>query len=175
MWVEEYLHTVCDFGGPECTMACNAKSTYDTLDKKTICFTNIIKEEYTDTEFFIKLDDDAFVDRNYVLGLVKKYKGYEKPVYISDFILNLDNINPSLNHSYYGNGKFYMFNRALLNCIDTGIQYEGKRNEDAVFGAMVHNGCGPDVLKVPEDDSKIYHKTYRNKNKSIDLAALSNH
>ncbi|KAI7822071.1 hypothetical protein BX661DRAFT_61082 [Kickxella alabastrina] len=156
-------------------MACNAKSTYDTLDKKTICFTNIIKEEYTDTEFFIKLDDDAFVDRNYVLGLVKKYKGYEKPMYISDFILNLDNRNPSLNHSYYGNGKFYMFNRALLNCIDTGIQYEGKRNEDAVFGAMVHNGCGPDVLKVPEDDSKIYHKTYRNKNKSIDLAALSNH
>ncbi|KAJ2841987.1 hypothetical protein J3B02_005714, partial [Coemansia erecta] len=70
---------------------------------------------------------------------------------------------------------FYMFNRALVNCIDTKIKYKGNRNEDAVFGAMVYNGCGPDVLKVPEDDSRIWHKVYSNKNKKIDLSALTNH
>ncbi|KAJ1644962.1 hypothetical protein LPJ64_003406 [Coemansia asiatica] len=174
MWLGDYLHTVCDFAGPECTLSCNAESTYKTLDKKTICFTDILKKSYKDINFFIKLDDDALVDKGYVLEMIEKYKDYKEPVYISDFILNLDG-QKVLNGSYYGNGKFYMFNRALVNCIDTKIKYKGNRNEDAVFGAMVYNGCGPDVLKVPEDDSRIWHKVYSNKNKKIDLSALTNH
>ncbi|KAJ1961400.1 hypothetical protein GGI12_003267 [Dipsacomyces acuminosporus] len=175
MWTREYLNTVCDFDGPLCTMSCNRSSTWETLDKKTICFTNVLKEKYKDTEFFIKLDDDALADHDYVFSLINKYKGYKEPVYISDFILNLDGTNPVLNGSYYGNGKFYMFNRKLVDCINTTITYEGDRNEDAVFGAMVYNGCGPDVMKIPEDDSKIWHRKYEHKNKYINLSALKNH
>ncbi|KAJ2707475.1 hypothetical protein FB645_000651 [Coemansia sp. IMI 203386] len=174
-WLGDYLHTVCDFDGPDCSLSCNAKSTYKTLDKKTICFTNILKQEFKHVNFFIKLDDDALVDKEYVRDMIEKYKGYNQPVYISDFILNLDGHNPVLNGSYYGNGKFYMFNRALLDCINTEIKYKGRRNEDAIFGAMVYNGCGPNVLKITEDDSKIWHKQYENKNKKIDLSALTNH
>ncbi|KAJ2003062.1 hypothetical protein GGI04_003103 [Coemansia thaxteri] len=175
MWVGDYLRPVCDFAGPECSMSCNEKSTWNTLHKKTVCFTKQLKEKYTDTEFFIKLDDDAFTDREYIYGLMNQYTGMKEPVYISDFILNLDRSNPSLNGSYYGNGKFYMFNRPLLDCIDTNIRYRGDRNEDAVFGAMVHNGCGPDVKKILENDSKIWHKNYTSKNKHIELNYVKNH
>ncbi|KAJ1829168.1 hypothetical protein LPJ73_008456, partial [Coemansia sp. RSA 2703] len=163
MWVGDYLHTVCDFDGADCKMSCNVQSEYKTLDKKTICFTDIIKQKYKNYEFFIKLDDDALVDKKYVFEMIEKYRGSKEPVYISDFILNIDNSQPVLNGSYYGNGKFYMFNRALVDCIDTKIRYNGNRNEDAVFGAMVYNGCGPDVLKISEDDSRIWHKNYDSK------------
>ncbi|KAI8323077.1 hypothetical protein GQ54DRAFT_125137 [Martensiomyces pterosporus] len=174
MWVREYLHPVCDFDGPHCRIICNQASTWETLDTKTICFTSKIKHDLKDTEFFIKLDDDAFIDRDYILGLMEKYRGHEKPLYISDFILNIDYSENVLNNTWYGNGKFYMFNRKLLDCIDDRIKYEGHRNEDAIFGSMVYAGCG-DVERVAEDDSKIWHKEYRNKNKHIDLAALKNH
>ncbi|KAJ2889412.1 hypothetical protein GGI21_001725 [Coemansia aciculifera] len=175
MWVRDHLRTVCDFDGPDCAMSCNEKSTWKTLHRKTVCFTKQIKERFKSTEFFIKMDDDTFIDRDYIDGLIKTYSGYERPVYISDFILNLDGSNPVLNGSYYGNGKFYMFNRQLLDCIDPTIKYRGDRNEDAIFGAMVYNGCGPDVLKIREDDSKIWHKGYTNKNKQINLAYISNY
>ncbi|KAJ1944191.1 hypothetical protein EC988_006047 [Linderina pennispora] len=173
MWVGEYLRPVCDFQENHCSMVCNRLSTWDTLDRKTACFVREIKANYKDTEFFIKLDDDAFADYEYIMKLMDKYRGYEKPVYISDFILNLDG-NPVLNGSWYGNGKFYMFNRKLVDCIDPDIVYIGNRNEDAVFGAMVYNGCGL-VEQIREDDSKIWHREYRSKNKYIDLAALRNH
>ncbi|KAJ2721419.1 hypothetical protein GGI07_003984 [Coemansia sp. Benny D115] len=159
MWIGDYLHTVCDFEGPDCTLACNQESTYKTLDAKTICFTRLLKQRYRNTEFFIKLDDDALVDRQYVYDLMQEYRGYSEPVYISHFILNLDPHNLSLNGSYYGNGKFYMFNRALLDCIDTNIEYVDHRNEDAVFGAMVHNGCGPDFF-IKLDDDALVDKEY---------------
>ncbi|KAJ2831158.1 hypothetical protein GGI24_001666 [Coemansia furcata] len=175
MWVADHLYTVCDFRGPNCTMSCNERLTWKTLHKKTKCFTKKIKEQFTNTEFFIKMDDDTFVDREYIHSLIDKYAGFTEPVYISDFILNLDGQNRNLNGSYYGNGKFYMFNRRLLDCIDPTIKYKGDRNEDAIFGAMVFNGCGPDVLKIGEDDSKIWHKRYLNKNKYIDLPAISNY
>ncbi|KAJ2851867.1 hypothetical protein J3B02_003527, partial [Coemansia erecta] len=139
-WLSDYLHTVCDFDGPECILSCNVRSTYKSLDKKTICFTNFLKKWYKHINFFIKLDDDAFIDKAYVFEVIEKYKDYKEPVYISDFILNLDR-QKVLNGSYYGNGKFYMFNRALVDCIDTEIKYDGNKNEDAVFGAMVYNGC----------------------------------
>ncbi|KAJ1798958.1 hypothetical protein LPJ59_002163 [Coemansia sp. RSA 2399] len=174
-WFGDNLFTVCDYPGTDCSMDCNKESTWDTLDDKTRCFMRHVKRKERDTQFFVKLDDDALIDKRYVLGLMEKYKHYEEPVYISDFILNLDDRNPSMNGSYYGNGKFYMFNRKLVDCIDTEIRYRYHRNEDAMFGAMVFNGCGPDVLKIPEDDSKIWHKSYENKNKKIDLAALRNH
>ncbi|KAI8323076.1 hypothetical protein GQ54DRAFT_303635 [Martensiomyces pterosporus] len=175
MWTRDFLHPVCDFDGPQCSIACNQTSTWETLDKKTICFANALRQNYADTEFFIKLDDDALVDHDYVFGLMEKYRGHEEPVYISDFILNLDGSNPALNGSHYGNGKFYMFNRRLVDCLNTSIEYTGQRNEDAVFGAMVYNGCGPGVMKIPEDDSKIWHKNYTSKNKHINLAVLINH
>ncbi|KAJ1956004.1 hypothetical protein EC988_001573, partial [Linderina pennispora] len=136
MWVNDYLHPVCDFEGDGCRIVCNQKSTWETLDSKTICFTKALKERYRGTEFFIKLDDDAFVDKTYIRELMYKYHRHPKPVYISDFILNLDGENLNLNNTWYGNGKFYMFNRRLLDCIDDKIQYTGHRNEDAVFGAM---------------------------------------
>ncbi|KAJ1724212.1 hypothetical protein LPJ53_001487 [Coemansia erecta] len=175
MWVGDYLHPVCDFDGPDCKISCNVQSEYKTLDKKTICFTDIIKRHYRNYEFFIKLDDDALVDRGYIFELIEKYRGSSEPVYISDFILNIDNSESVLNGSYYGNGKFYMFNRALVDCIDTKMKYKGNRNEDAIFGAMVYNGCGPDVLKIPEDDSRIWHKGYNGKSVKINLSALVNH
>ncbi|KAJ1667065.1 hypothetical protein EV178_001786 [Coemansia sp. RSA 1646] len=174
-WLGDNLFTVCDYPEPGCSMACNAGSTWETLDDKTRCFARHVKRKLKDTQFFIKLDDDALVDKRYVMGLIEKYKDFKEPVYISDFILNLDRSNPNMNGSYYGNGKFYMFNRKLVDCIDTEIMYTGHRNEDAFFGAMVYNGCGPNVLKVSEDDSKIWHRTYQNKNKHIDLSVISNH
>ncbi|KAJ2493181.1 hypothetical protein IWW37_000831 [Coemansia sp. RSA 2050] len=175
MWVADYLYTVCDYPGLDCSMSCNQPSTWATLYKKTRCFTKEIKKRFRSTEFFIKMDDDTFVDREYIEKLVDLYAGSKKPVYISDFILNLDYRNRALNGSYYGNGKFYMFNRPLLDCIDPNIWFWGDRNEDAVFGAMVHNGCGPDVEKIKEDNSKIWHKRYTSKNKHINLSAISNY
>ncbi|KAJ2057769.1 hypothetical protein GGI17_005465 [Coemansia sp. S146] len=136
MWVADHLHTVCDFHGPDCALSCNERSTWKTLHKKTICFTKQIKERFTSTEFFIKMDDDTFIDREYINGLIENFTGLKEPVYISDFILNLDYRNRNLNGSYYGNGKFYMFNRRLLDCIDPTIKYRGDRNEDAIFGGM---------------------------------------
>ncbi|KAJ2069024.1 hypothetical protein GGI08_000570 [Coemansia sp. S2] len=174
LWVADHLHTVCDFRGPDCTMSCNERSTWKTLHKKTICFTKQIKERFRSTEFFIKMDDDTFIDREYIYRLIEKFTGLDEPVYISDFILNLDNRNLNLNGTYYGNGKFYMFNRRLLDCIDPTITYSGDRNEDALFGGMVFNGCGPNVLKIREDDSKIWHKAYWHKNKYINLSVISN-
>ncbi|KAJ1956003.1 hypothetical protein EC988_001572 [Linderina pennispora] len=175
MWVGDYLHPVCDFDGPGCSIVCNRNSTYQTLDKKTICFSRAIQQGFSDAEFFIKLDDDALVDRDYIHSLMRRYRGYRQPLYISDFILNLDHRTSVLDGTYYGNGKFYMFNRKLVECMDTDIDYRGRRNEDAVFGSMVHRGCGKSVTRVLEDDAKIWHKTYQNKNKLIDLAALKPH
>ncbi|KAJ2078195.1 hypothetical protein H4R24_004645 [Coemansia sp. RSA 988] len=176
MWLREYLYPVCDWPEPGCKIVCNMTSTYRTLDKKTICFSRKIKT-IEDKEFFIKLDDDAFVDRDYVIRLIRKYRGWSKPVYISDNTRKKDKKNPGvLDGVLYGNGKFYMFNRALAKCLNTELQYKGSRNEDAVFGGMVHSGCGePNVKYVSEDDKFIWHKKYTNKNKFIDLAFIKNH
>ncbi|KAJ2803969.1 hypothetical protein H4R21_001823 [Coemansia helicoidea] len=174
-WMRDYLYPVCDWPGDECKIVCNEQSTYKTLDKKTFCFSRAMKE-YRDKEFFIKIDDDALVDKGYILGLVRNYTGWDKPVYISDHQRYGDGDNPSVDGVLYGNGKFYMFNRKLVDCVDVNLKYEGHRIEDAIFGAMVRSGCGePNVEYVVENDNYIWHKTYKNKNKYIDLAFIKNH
>ncbi|KAJ2587901.1 hypothetical protein IWW49_003249 [Coemansia sp. RSA 1797] len=175
-WLRNYLYPVCDWPGPGCKIVCHRTSTYRTLDKKTKCFARAIKR-FEDKELFIKLDDDALVDIDYVIGLIKKYQGYHKPVYISDHLRTKTRDYPdALNGVMYGNGKFYMFNRKLVQCLDTDIKYRGSPNEDSVFGGMVSNGCGEyNVEYVKEDDRWIWHKEYTNKNKHIDLSFIKNH
>ncbi|KAJ2809543.1 hypothetical protein H4R20_000045 [Coemansia guatemalensis] len=69
-----------------------------------------------------------------------------------------------------------MFNYKLAECLDADLQYRRSRNEDAVFGGMVHWGCGENnVAYVGEDDSRIWHKSYTSKNKFINLAYITNH
>ncbi|KAJ1936091.1 hypothetical protein FBU59_005169 [Linderina macrospora] len=176
MWFRDYLHPVCDFDGPDCKIVCNQESTYRTLDQKTFCFSRALKN-YKDIEFFIKLDDDSFVDKDYIKNLMVEHQGSKKPVYISDHTRFGDPWNEkTLNGVLYGNGKFYMFNMNLVKCLDVEFKYNGPRNEDAVFGGMVTSGCGEkNVTFVQENDDFIWHKTYKNKNKYIDLAAIKNH
>ncbi|KAJ1951231.1 hypothetical protein FBU59_000288 [Linderina macrospora] len=176
MWLRNYLHPVCDFDGPDCKIVCNQESTYRTLDQKTLCFSRALKS-YKDIEFFIKLDDDTFVDKDYIKHLIKKYQGSKKPVYISGHTRVHDGSNWwSLNGALYGNGKFYMFNMNLVKCLNVDLEYNGPRNKDAVFGGMVTSGCGErNVIYEQENDNYIWHKTYSNKNKYIDLAAIKNH
>ncbi|KAJ2803568.1 hypothetical protein H4R20_002841 [Coemansia guatemalensis] len=176
-WVADHLFTVCDFEGPSCSMACNEESTWGSLHRKTRCFVNVIKEAFTDIEFFLKLDDDVFADKDYVLGLIKKYRGHKRPLLISHVLKSGDRINSMFDGARYGNGKFYMFNRRLLDCIDTNLTFHGRRNEDHMFGAMMRSGCGdkPNVTFVRENDAHIWHKSYAVKNKYINLAALVNH
>ncbi|KAJ1990308.1 hypothetical protein GGI25_004444 [Coemansia spiralis] len=176
-WLRDYLHPVCDWSEPGCKIVCNQTSTYRTLDQKTFCFARELRKRYSDKEFFIKLDDDAFVDKDYVLRLMLNNTGARRPVYISDHTRFRDNGNPdTLNRVLYGNGKFYMFNYNLIKCIDLDFKYNGPRNEDAVFGGMVTSGCGENnVMFIREDDSKIWHKVYKSKNKYIDLAYIKNH
>ncbi|KAJ2802153.1 hypothetical protein H4R20_003392 [Coemansia guatemalensis] len=175
-WLRGYLYPVCDWPEPGCKIVCNRESTYKTLDKKTICFSREMKK-MKDKEFFIKLDDDALVDRDYVVRMMKEYYRAKQPVYISDFIWNIDRSNPdTLHHVNYGNGKFYMFNRKLVDCLNVDIEYKRRRNEDAVFGGMVSTGCGQKNVKyVNEENDFIWHKNYTNKNKYIDLAYIKNH
>ncbi|KAJ1961399.1 hypothetical protein GGI12_003266 [Dipsacomyces acuminosporus] len=175
-WLREYLYPVCDWPGEGCKIACNKTSTYDTLDEKTFCFSRAMKH-YNDKEFFIKLDDDSFVDRDYVFSLMKKHTGSKKPVYISDHTRLTDPGNKGvLDQVLYGNGKFYMFNFELIKCLDVNLKYNGPRNEDLVFGGMVNSGCGePNVVWEQENDDFIWHKKYEHKNKYIDLAHLKNH
>ncbi|KAJ1947828.1 hypothetical protein GGF37_000205 [Kickxella alabastrina] len=175
-WFSDYLYPVCDWEEPGCEIVCNRTSTYHTLDEKTICFSKAIRS-YEDIEFFIKLDDDSFVDKEYVLNLMRTYKGSKRPVYISDHTRRRDNENKkNLHLVLYGNGKFYMFNQNLLNCLDTEFRYNGTRNEDFVFGGMVNSGCGErNVAFIQEDDDFIWHKHYTNKNKDIDLGFIRNH
>ncbi|KAJ2707474.1 hypothetical protein FB645_000650 [Coemansia sp. IMI 203386] len=174
MWIGDYLHPVCDWDGPGCAIFCNQTMSYNTLAKKTICFTRVLKKYYLDTEFFIKLDDDALVDRDYIFGLIEKYRGFKRPLYVSEFSTYRNN-QPLLNGTRYGNGKFYMFNRKLLDCVATNVDYMGNRNEDAIFGTLVRYGCENKVKMVWEDNSRLWHKKYTNKDTFIDLAALSNH
>ncbi|KAJ2325848.1 hypothetical protein GGI00_004916 [Coemansia sp. RSA 2681] len=176
-WLREYLYPVCDWSEPGCKIVCNKESTYDTLDEKTFCFSREMKH-YKEKEFFIKLDDDSFVDRDYVFELMREHTGSRKPVYISDHTRFNDEDNmESLHNVRYGNGKFYMFNYQLVKCLDTNFKYEHRpRNEDAVFGGMVRSGCGEEgVTFVQENDDKIWHKEYKSKNKFIDLAFIKNH
>ncbi|KAJ1900465.1 hypothetical protein LPJ66_001452 [Kickxella alabastrina] len=175
-WFGEYLYPVCDWEEPGCEIVCNVTSTYDTLDEKTFCFSRAIKS-YDDIEFFIKLDDDSFVDMGYVLKLLKNNTGSGRPVYISDHTRLEDEENPDvLDNVLYGNGKFYMFNRNLVNCLDTELKYHGPRNEDLVFGGMINSGCGEqNVDYIQEDDNFIWHKQYTNKNKDINLGYIANH
>ncbi|KAJ2822050.1 hypothetical protein IWW50_004382 [Coemansia erecta] len=176
-WVANHLFAVCDFGGPGCAMSCNEKSTWLALDRKTKCFTRAIKHVLPSTEFFLKQDDDVLADRDYVQGLMEKYRGHPNPLFISDLLHHDDHINIfSLNDITHGNGKFYMFNRRLLDCLNVDVKYIGQRYEDTVFGGMIHTGCkGLNVTFVQERNSKIWHRTYRHKNKAIDLSALRNH
>ncbi|KAJ2758178.1 hypothetical protein IWQ57_006900, partial [Coemansia nantahalensis] len=163
MWLGDYLYPVCDWPAPGCKIVCNETSTYKTLDRKTFCFARAMKE-FRDKEFFIKLDDDSLVDRDYIVSLMRQYTGLQRPVYISDHIRRGDKINPSIDGILYGNGKFYMFNYWLAQCVDTELQYKGRRNEDSVFGAMVRSGCGErNVVYVAENDDYIWHKGYENK------------
>ncbi|ORX74023.1 hypothetical protein DL89DRAFT_280523 [Linderina pennispora] len=140
MWLRDYLHPVCDFDGPDCKIVCNQESTYHTLDQKTFCFSRALKN-YKDIEFFIKLDDDSFIDKDYIKRLMLEHQGSKKPVYISDHTRFRDPWNEgTLDHVLYGNGKFYMFNMNLVRCLDVEFKYNGPRNEDAVFGGMVTSG-----------------------------------
>ncbi|KAJ2776101.1 hypothetical protein H4R18_005848 [Coemansia javaensis] len=174
-WLGDYLHLVCDWPAPGCSIVCNQESTYRTLDTKTRCFARAIKN-YADKDFFIKLDDDSLTDRGYILDLMKKHRGQTAPVYISDHIIHEDGKNPVLDGAKYGNGKFYMFNRPLARCVDPEIKYRGHHNEDAVFGAMVRAGCDEKrIMYLDEDDRFIWHKEYENKNKKIDLSHIKNH
>ncbi|KAJ2761049.1 hypothetical protein IWQ56_000112 [Coemansia nantahalensis] len=176
MWFGDYLYPVCDWPAPGCKIVCNETSTYDTLDTKTFCFARAMKE-FRDKEFFIKLDDDSFVDKDYIVGIMKQYTGQQRPMYISDHTWGWhDSDNPLLDHPLYGNGKFYMFNYRLAQCVDTELQYNGHENEDFIFGAMVRSGCGEgNVAYVAENDDYIWHKGYESKNKFIDLAYIKNH
>ncbi|KAJ2878204.1 hypothetical protein FB639_003464 [Coemansia asiatica] len=179
-WMGDFLHPVCDWDEPGCKIVCNETSTYQTLDKKTFCFSRALKgqEDYKQMEFFIKLDDDSLVDKEYVLHLMRNNTGSNKPVYISDHTRLRDKGNPdTLDQVLYGNGKFYMFNHVLVDCLNTDFTYHGSRNEDLVFGGMVNSGCGGEknVLFIQEDDNYIWHKEYKNKNKYIDLAFIKNH
>ncbi|KAJ2556396.1 hypothetical protein EV175_002038 [Coemansia sp. RSA 1933] len=175
-WMRDYLYPVCDWEEPGCKIVCNQTSTYRTLDQKTFCFSRAMKH-FSNKEFFIKLDDDSFVDKDYVYGLMRNSTGTRKPVYISDHTRFRDPRNPdTLHRVLYGNGKFYMFNFQLVKCLNTDFTYNGPRNEDAVFGGMVTSGCGEhNVVFIQEDDDKIWHKRYENKNKYIDLAHIKNH
>ncbi|KAJ2021902.1 hypothetical protein IWW57_003212 [Coemansia sp. S610] len=176
-WLREYLYPVCDWSEPGCKIVCNKDSTYRTLEEKTFCFSREMKN-FSDKEFFIKLDDDSFVDRDYVFDLMRTYGGWNKPVYISDHTRFGDSANKgTLDGVLYGNGKFYMFNFNLVKCLDVKFEYEHHpRNEDAVFGGMVRSGCGEENVEfVQENDDKIWHKQYKSKNKYIDLAYIKNH
>ncbi|KAJ2003061.1 hypothetical protein GGI04_003102 [Coemansia thaxteri] len=176
-WLRDYLYPVCDWSEPGCKIVCNKTSTYQTLEEKTFCFAREMKN-FADKEFFIKLDDDSFVDRDYVFDLMFNHTGSNKPVYISDHTRFGDGANKgTLDGVLYGNGKFYMFNWNLVKCLDVDFTYEHHpRNEDAVFGGMVRSGCGEkNVNFVQENDDKIWHKEYKNKNKYIKLNYISNH
>ncbi|KAJ1798957.1 hypothetical protein LPJ59_002162 [Coemansia sp. RSA 2399] len=175
-WMRDYLYPVCDWEEPGCKIVCNRTSTYRSLDQKTFCFSRELKK-YSDKEFFIKLDDDSFVDKDYVHYLMLNSTHSRKPVYISDHTRFGDRKNPdTLHRVLYGNGKFYMFNFQLVKCLNTDFTYNGPRNEDAVFGGMVNSGCGEsNVVYIKEDDNKIWHKRYESKNKYIDLAHIKNH
>ncbi|KAJ1896157.1 hypothetical protein LPJ66_004159 [Kickxella alabastrina] len=175
-WFGDYLYPVCDWEEPGCKIVCNKTSTYRTLDEKTICFSRAIKS-YDNMEFFIKVDDDSFVDKGYVLDLMRNSTGSDHPVYISHHTRLGDKGNPdTLNRVLYGNGKFYMFNRNLVKCLDTEFKYHGPRNEDFVFGGMVNSGCGEqNVYYIREDDKFIWHKRYTYKNKDINLGYIKNH
>ncbi|KAJ2131235.1 hypothetical protein IW136_005353, partial [Coemansia sp. RSA 678] len=141
-WMADHLFTVCDFAGPGCAMSCNEKSTWRALDRKTKCFTRAIKQVLASTEFFIKQDDDVLADQGYVHALVDKYRGHPDPLFISDILHHNDRINVfSLSGITHGNGKFYMFNRRLLDCLNVDVRYIGQRYEDTVFGGMIHTGC----------------------------------
>ncbi|KAJ2314689.1 hypothetical protein H4R23_004107 [Coemansia sp. Cherry 401B] len=176
MWIRDYLYPVCDWPGPNCRIVCHRDSTYRTLDQKTQCFARAVKK-FKAKEYFIKLDDDALVDKDYIIDLVKKLSGYKRPAYISDHRIFRDPWNlQSLDRVPYGNGKFYMFNRQLVKCLNTSMTYIGPRNEDAVFGGMVSTGCGTsNVAYIRENDAWIWHKEYASKNKHIDLAFIKNH
>ncbi|KAJ2806504.1 hypothetical protein H4R21_000842 [Coemansia helicoidea] len=175
-WLGDYLYPVCDWPAPGCKIVCNETSTYKTLDRKTFCFARAVKD-IRDKEFFIKLDDDSLVDRDYIVSLMKRHTGRPRAVYISHHTrMTRHRINPPLYRVLYGNGKFYMFNDRLAQCVDTELQYEGHDNEDFIFGAMVQSGCGErNVLYAAENDDFIWHKKYENKNKFIDLAYIKNH
>ncbi|KAJ2707473.1 hypothetical protein FB645_000649 [Coemansia sp. IMI 203386] len=179
-WMGDFLHPVCDWDEPECKIVCNKSSTYQTLDEKTLCFSRALRsqEEYRQKEFFLKLDDDSLVDKEYVLYLMRNNTGSDKPVYISDHTRLRDGANPViLDQVLYGNGKFYMFNHVLVDCLNTDFEYKGSRSEDLVFGGMVNSGCGGEqnILFIQEDDDYIWHKEYKNKNKYINLAFIKNH
>ncbi|KAJ1726093.1 hypothetical protein LPJ61_005427 [Coemansia biformis] len=174
-WLRDYLYPVCDWPAPGCKIVCHETSTYHTLDKKTFCFSREMKK-YRDKEFFLKLDDDAFVDKDYMIGLISNYTNWDKPVYISDHERTSDHSNSNVDGAMYGNGKFYFFNYKLVECVDVNLKYRGRRNEDAIFGAMVRSGCGePNVEYVQEDDEFVWHKSYTHKNKYIDLGYIKNH
>ncbi|PIA16243.1 hypothetical protein COEREDRAFT_81450, partial [Coemansia reversa NRRL 1564] len=96
MWVQEYLYPLCDWPEPGCKIACNGNSTYMTLDKKIICFSSEIKNIH-DKDFFIKLNDDAFVEIDYVVNILRKFGGWSKPVYISHNTSKEKNSNPGFN------------------------------------------------------------------------------
>ncbi|KAJ2303777.1 hypothetical protein IWW54_005625, partial [Coemansia sp. RSA 2705] len=142
-WMRDYLYPVCDWPGPGCKIVCHRDSTYMTLDKKTICFSRELKAANDQKEFYLKIDDDTLVDMDYVVELVREYSGWRKPLFISHIWRSRDRGFPdALNRVRHGNGKFYMFNRQLVNCLNLDITYRGRRFEDTVFGGMISTGCG---------------------------------
>ncbi|KAJ2080860.1 hypothetical protein H4R24_002776 [Coemansia sp. RSA 988] len=133
--------------------------------------------EALDEELLIKLGNNALVDQDYVIQIIKKYRKAKNPVDISDSIGSVDRTNPDTLHNVdYGNGKFYMFNRHLTDCLDLGTIFQRRMNEEATFGDIVNTGCSENNVKyIRENDSYIWHKECTSKNKYIDLAYIKNH
>ncbi|KAJ2607783.1 hypothetical protein H4S08_004700, partial [Coemansia sp. RSA 1365] len=120
------------------------------------------------------LNDDAFVEIDYVIETLRKFGEWSIPVFISHNTRKEENSNSDvIDDASYESSSFYMFNRALVKCLDTNIKYKGPRNEDSIFNAMISSGCGEaNVNYVAEDSDFIWHKEYKNKNKFIDLSYI---
>ncbi|KAI8323078.1 hypothetical protein GQ54DRAFT_303637 [Martensiomyces pterosporus] len=133
MWVGDFLHPVCDYPEMGCRILCNATSRSSSVDARTRCFVKGLKGYSEQYEFFVKMDDSTFADKAYVFELMEKYVGAKQPLYIS----GLARKYPALNQMPPdGRGKFYMFNRRLVECLDADAVDGGQGSERSVFESM---------------------------------------
>ncbi|KAJ2498935.1 hypothetical protein GGH96_003935 [Coemansia sp. RSA 1972] len=151
MWMGNHGFTICETHVPGCSMVCGRKPEQTSAQADVDCLVRVAKGRFSETEFIVRMSDDMLVDRSYVFSIMKEYKAIDTPMYVS----SAEQTDTSVS-------GFYMFNQALAKCIS---------DQDLSFAERVDVGCGKNVKRVVNDETKVWQTSYTNKNKYINLAA----
>ncbi|OLY82963.1 hypothetical protein AYI68_g2908 [Smittium mucronatum] len=152
-----------------CDIRSDKSYKYHQLSYKTFDMFNYVCKNFEDFKIYAKMDFDAYIDKNYVYGVLKFISdNSERMIYYGNPILR--------NGKVFNGGNFYAISGSLFrDYCSCKIHPPKKPNEDEWFGEVLNN-CfysknyiNETLIYMKNDMTKILHKHYTDDGVDIKL------